>query len=458
MDDDADTLAFRVEEVSSRAFTFVPLPWRVMLLTGAGILCWASNLHFLHLMGVDTAHVLEMHSHIKLRRPFTPAASHFDLTAFTSSGRLYPAVYKLFVTYTAWSLGSWLLFNALCRGDPEMMDQYKMIPQLCAIGILAILVCPFNVVCKSERELFLQGLYRCLFSPLNQPIYFADVVLADTFTSFAKVIGDLWISACMLSPWGSLRVLPVDEGWLQWMVPCLMSLPYAVRLRQCIIDFLSSPQYPDKQALFNAIKYSTAFPVIFLSAAQRLVVSELVAEKGSDVTKTPWHGEHQLFRLWLLAVAVNSGYSFWWDVTNDWGLSLFRSFASSEKTRSSSPSRPPPYQRPQSPPSTPSSHPKFQHSFPPDQLQAAWPAQHHYSRCLRPTLLFNDPVVYYVAISLNLVLRLTWSLKLSSHLHSVADLESGIFIMETLELIRRWMWMFFRIEWEAVKQGIGINN
>lgn len=81
------------------------------------------------------------------------------------------------------------------------------------------------------------------------------------------------------------------------------------------------------------------------------------------------------------------------------------------------------------------------------------PARGRYPRGLRPTLLFHDPLVYYIAISLNLVLRLTWSLKLSSHLHSVAELESGVFLLEALELIRRWVWVFFRVEWEAVKKG-----
>lgn len=57
---------------------------------------------------------------------------------------------------------------------------------------------------------------------MSQPVHFSDIVLADVLTSFAKVIGDLWISACMLAPWGSLRLPLVDEGRLQWMVPCLM--------------------------------------------------------------------------------------------------------------------------------------------------------------------------------------------------------------------------------------------
>lgn len=157
-------------------------------------------------------------------------------------------------------------------------------------------------------------------------------------------------------------------------------------------------------------------------------------------------------------MAVNSVYSFWWDVTNDWGLSLLQSLSGDVSSISS----PRPLFRPQfGPESATSSLPTSQaedgtSAAVPDvsHPQTVPPTQQPYPRGLRPVLLFNDPTVYYIAISLNLVLRLTWSLKLSSHLHSVADLEGGVFLVETLELIRRWVWVFFRVEWEAVKKGV----
>jgi hypothetical protein len=71
---------------------------------------------------------------------------------------------------------------------------------------------------------------------------------------------------------------------------------------------------------------------------------------------------------------------------------------------------------------------------------------------LRQRLLFPDPVVYHLFIAIDFVLRFTWSLKLSSHLHTIAEIESGVFMMEALELMRRWMWVFLRTEWEVVKK------
>jgi len=71
---------------------------------------------------------------------------------------------------------------------------------------------------------------------------------------------------------------------------------------------------------------------------------------------------------------------------------------------------------------------------------------------LRPVLLY-PLLVYPLIIFLNLVLRMTWSIKLSSHLHLHSEGSTVIFWLEVAELLRRWMWVFLRIEWEVVKKG-----
>lgn len=127
---------------------------------------------------------------------------------------------------------------------------------------------------------------------------------------------------------------------------------------------------------------------------------------------------------------VNSVYSFWWDVTNDWGLSMLKfSTPFSSRKRPSTPAEPTPW--------------GTQKSTDLDTPSAYFG--------LRSQLIFNDPMIYYVAIFINFILRFTWSLKLSSHLHYVADLEAGVFMIEALEVIRRWIWVFIRVEWEVLK-------
>src|SRR5260370_1194406 len=69
-------------------------------------------------------------------------------------------------------------------------------------------------------------------------------------------------------------------------------------------------------------------------------------------------------------------------------------------------------------------------------------------------LLYPLPV-YPLALFFNLVLRFTWSIKLSSHLHARALGEGSlvIFWVEVAELVRRWIWVFIRVEWEIVRRA-----
>lgn len=69
---------------------------------------------------------------------------------------------------------------------------------------------------------------RCI-RPQKSGVLFSDVILADIFTSYAKVFGDLWLSLWMLLPGGSLLVLPTQDGWPRWILPTLMRLVYSLQ-------------------------------------------------------------------------------------------------------------------------------------------------------------------------------------------------------------------------------------
>ena len=56
-------------------------------------------------------------------------------------------------------------------------------------------------------------------------------------------------------------------------------------------------------------------------------------------------------------------------------------------------------------------------------------------------------------IFLNLLLRMTWSIRLSTHVHATRDGALVFFWLEVAELIRRWLWVFVRVEWEVIKKA-----
>ena len=269
-------------------------------------------------------------------------------------------------------------------------------------------------------------------------------------------------------------------------------LPYALRLRQCLLEYWQSG-YSSTRPLANALKYFSAFPVIFLSAAQKSLLMDIALEKGTTIDQLHegrWYGEHRVFRLWLLAVVANSMFSFYWDVAMDWGLALCEidtwlpnrsrsagiplngvaagvgllgSPAVLHKRRVPSEPRQPLWTRARRLFSLRHTSPNAHQRSPcPTPLESPstprinaplLPPTRPFAFGLRPVLLLPDPTVYHLFALIDLVLRFTWSLKLSSHLHTISEIESGVFMMEALELVRRWMWVFVRIEWEAVKKS-----
>jgi len=52
-----------------------------------------------------------------------------------------------------------------------------------------------------------------------------------------------------------------------------------------------------RRPLYNALKYASSFPVIFLSAAQRTVITKIIDEQGEEREVEALHGD-ALFRLW----------------------------------------------------------------------------------------------------------------------------------------------------------------
>lgn len=149
---------------------------------------------------------------------------------------------------------------------------------------------------SSGRLHFLSTLKRISLGGLAevQDGKFGDILLADVLTSYAKVLGDLFVSTCMLFSAKTTSTAKPDRGCGgAYLVPLIMSVPSVIRLRQCLIEYfrVRRNRTPTSgwggQHLANALKYSSAFPVIFLSALQR----------GYDPT-TFHMTEAGLFRLW----------------------------------------------------------------------------------------------------------------------------------------------------------------
>ncbi|KAK5000934.1 protein-ER retention protein [Elasticomyces elasticus] len=322
------------------------------------------------------------------------------------------STYRLATLLTLPLLASLLLFWTVTHGSASLVLSWEILPNLYLLLLLISFLLPIQALSRTGRYRFLSTLKRISIGGIaeTQDGKFGDILAADVLTSYAKVLGDLFIALCMfVKPRVSSTARPERGCGGSFMVPLIISVPSLIRLRQCLIEFMRVRRSRGRideitgqgwggQHLANALKYSSALPVIILSALQR----------GYDPTKIGM-SEAGLYRLWLFFVFVNSFYSFYWDVAKDWDLSLF----SSERNNPEHP----------------------------------WGLRRH--------RYFHAEMIYYVAIVVDLLLRCTWSFKLSPHLDHFNDLEGGIFLMELLEIFRRWIWIFFRIETEWVRNNRG---
>ncbi|XP_071925379.1 uncharacterized protein [Coffea arabica] len=258
-------------------------------------------------------------------------------------------------------------------------------------AVAMALLSPFDLFFLSSRYFLLRTLWRIVF-PL-QAISFADFFLADILTSMSKVFSDLERSVCRMvhRQVATIAWFEADSvcGSHSVAIPIVLVLPYLFRLFQCLRQYKDTKE---KTSLFNALKYSTAVPVIFVSALKYHVFPD----KWMNVYRP----------LWLLSGVLNSLYSFYWDVTRDWDLSSFTRI--------------------------------FMFSKP------------H----LMSHLLYGRKWVYFWVIGSNLILRCTWTYKLSAHLrHNYIT----VFTITALEIVRRFQWVFFRVENEWNKMNSKSN-
>lgn len=406
----------------------LPLPYRVALITVLATWGWGANLHYLYRLKIDVPSLI--------RYPGRASAAHVPH---------HHSAYRLATVTSSVLAASLLLFWALTRHNADRVLALDWLPMttLAVLGLLLILPFPLNFLQRYSssnsssrraptspptwalpqdgRRRFATTLRRVLVGGLAEAQHgkFGDILLADVLTSYSKVLGDLYVCLCMFlfapprrgRDETSATDRPDRNCGGGVIVPLIMVLPFLARFRQCMIEYLrvrrSGVGGNGGQHLANAAKYATSFPVVLFSALQR---NAKAAEDASASTPSTGAPSTFYYRLWLAAVVVNSLYSFYWDVAKDWDLTLF------------------------------------------DGARARNSPDHPWA--LRRRLLIGrngQPLVYYAAIALDFVLRCTWSLKLSPHLDHVADFESSLFLMQLLEVLRRWVWIFFRVETEWIR-------
>ncbi|KAJ5204203.1 uncharacterized protein N7498_005082 [Penicillium cinerascens] len=370
----------------------LPFPIRIAALLVAGFWGWAINLHFLAKANIDV-----------------PALIRYPPRTSSAQRPHHIAAYRLATFFTI-PLALWLVvFWIATHRVPDLVERLDFIPQSVFIILLLILILPLDRASRAGRIRFLLSLKRVAIGGLaeSQDGKFGDILLADALTSYARVLGDLYVSFCMFFTDGlAATSKPNRACGTDLVVPIIVAVPSAIRLRQCLTEYVRSRKTTTRreaskgnQHLANALKYFTAFPVIWLTAKLR------------NYNPLDFHGysEMTIMRLLFIFSIINSAYSFWWDVVKDWDLTLF------------------------SPERSDRDHPYG----------------------LRRHRYFHSDRLYHYVIIMDLVLRFSWLWRVLPGLAWLPETECGLFILMFLEVARRWMWVFFRAEAEWIRNTHG---
>ena len=161
----------------------------------------------------------------------------------------------------------------------------------------------------------------------TREVTWSDFLLADVATSLAAPIAGAAAALChLLSAPSPLAPLSHDSSCAKGslLLFAAAASPYAARFVQCVRVWRDTG---NTGQLWNALKYFTAFPALWLAGAcerERLVGSfastttTTTTATTSTTTKTPgvcWG--------WVAAQLLNSCFSYYWDVERDWEVSWF---------------------------------------------------------------------------------------------------------------------------------------
>ncbi|KAA1134482.1 hypothetical protein PGTUg99_002320 [Puccinia graminis f. sp. tritici] len=360
-------------------------------------------------------------------------------TATTTSThqQLYYGALSLLITILLGLLTNQLLIHLLLIPPAHA-------PLLASIPAFILLVHPFRLApfsahFRNGHRKLLKALRRILAlerSP-QRLTRFPDLIIADLLTSLARPFADLALLCAT-----TLHLHPSLQSSLSIF---FNSLPYLLRFKQCMNDLIVGPNNKLRCGL-NALKYSTAIPMIIM---HNRLLSQEDARRGLQADAEEISAEAvgmmqdgpKILQGWVLACLLNSLYSSYWDIVNDWGISLsqIRSWYHHHHSHHHHPHHHHHYHQ---------VHRKADLEEEQEELAPSSPSGQAPNRLLFP----GDRWWIYVAvIVLNLALRHTWIIALftTSH-HSGPKLS---FLLQALELLRRAIWILVRLEWAELSSA-----
>ncbi|KAK4798000.1 hypothetical protein SAY86_030326 [Trapa natans] len=280
-----------------------------------------------------------------------------------------------------------VLSNLDMESDPVTKDYRswtELVPIALLIALLIFLFLPFNILYRSSRFFLIRSGFHCILAPLYK-VTLPDFFLADQLTSQVQCFRFLQFYVCYYG-WGDFKTRSIKKCSLIDS-KVYETFYFVVAVIPYWFRFLQCMRrrMEEKRPAegYNGLKYlSTIVALVARTVYQRM------------------HEQHVSgIGPWRVLAAVTSGvttvYNTYWDVVFDWGLL---------RRNSKNP----------------------------------W---------LRDKLVIQHRAVYFIAMVLNVILRLAWmQIVLGFRETAFFHRNAVVAVFACLEIIRRGIWNFFRLE------------
>lgn len=259
-----------------------PLPYRVLLLLNVGVIYWALlTLICTRYYDLNVVRILGL-------KDYTPGSLVARASQFARRLVLI-------------SLVSWLIYVLLLR-----LVGYSIL-----LEIVPCVTFVFEMYLLLNRGQHRLGhtLKRVLKGKIDhQRLRINDILLADSMTSYLKIILDLanYVNyVALYTPSGPVSKLDLFYG----ADLTILAAPQCIRLSQCWREYIHSSK-KNKQPLYNFFKYLTnVLPLVMIFVTRSYLRAEKQPASGVLLTEK-------------ILILLNSIYTFYWDVFVDWSYSV----------------------------------------------------------------------------------------------------------------------------------------
>lgn len=283
-----------------------------------------------------------------------------------------------------------LLFIGSIMAYWSMSDVFGDIvyyPYIYFYSLLVILFCPLNVFYLKARIWFIVSIFRLFLSGFY-PVEFRDFFMGVITCSLTYSIANIYMMFCLQNvDWTNCGTCGPMKSHILGICACI---PPIWRSMQCLRRFLDTGEWFPHFA--NLAKYLITTSYFFLLSLYRISTfkDEALRQingynyKSSNITITV---------IFILISIINSTYSSFWDICMDWSLM---------------------------------------------QLSSD-------NYLLRDVLIYKHKPVYYFAMFIDIVLRFQWIVYVFTPYY-ISHSPLTAFFVAIAELLRRFIWMFFRME------------